>query len=663
LPVERLPKIPKLAHLHGLSHDAHDAREASMGSDMNNTNSPLTYLPISRRTIGAVGLTAALLLGVPAGALASNPKSVTEAFSSTGEQQSFTVPVGVSSVRVQAIGAAGEEGIFDESPGGSGGDVVGQLPVTAGEVLYVEVGSHGFNGGAPSFGPGGGFGGDASDVRTISREAPNTLESRLLVAAGGGGAGGNSPDEEEGGSGGRGGDAGSAGATGTSGNLEEEDGSESSPGGGAGTLTGGGTTAFDDCGEPGEEGTLGNGGPGGEGFGEFSSGGGGGGGYYGGGGGDGSCDEGGPEGGAGGGGGGGSSFVSEAATFASFGLASSSTAPSVSITYATPATATSNKDAITFPATQPLETVSPPQTLTITNEGGNPLVINSEMFTGSEPAVSTDKPEDFLISSSSCLGPIGYEESCTLTVRFTPEAEGLQTATLKIAGNAGAGATSVTLTGTGGTLPQGPTGATGPEGKEGKEGPTGTTGSQGPTGATGSTGAIGSQGAAGATGSQGATGATGSQGSTGEAGPKGEAGSKGETGATGTQGTTGETGKTGEIGKTGATGPKGSKGSKGAKGDRGAQGPQGLTALYVCHKRELSGKYEKACFVQVLSASTSAVKATLSRNGVIYARGKGGGTSGQTLELGASKPVPNGHYKLTLISKSLATTTQTITVG
>jgi Glycine rich protein/Collagen triple helix repeat (20 copies) len=598
-----------------------------MGGDMNNTSSPLTYLPITRRTIGAAGLAAALLLGAPAGALAGGtPPTVTASFSSTGAQQEFTVPVGVSSVRVQAIGAAGEEGIFDESPGGSGGDVVGQLPVTAGEVLYVEVGSHGFNGGAPSFGLGGGFGGDASDVRTISREASNTLESRLLVAAGGGGAGGNSPDEEEGGSGGRGGDAGSAGATGTNGNFEEE-GSESSPGGGAGTLTGGGTTAFDDCGEPGEEGTLGNGGFGGEGFGEFSSGGGGGGGYYGGGGGDGGCEEGGPEEGAGGGGGGGSSFVTEAATFASFGLASSSTAPSVSITYATPATATSDTTAITFPATQPEQTISAPQTITITNEGGNPLVINSETFTGSDPAVSTDKPEDFLISSSSCLDPIGYEESCQLTVRFAPEGEGPQTATLKISSNAGAGATSVALTGTGGKLPQGPVGATGP---------------------TGSTGATGSQGPAGA---------GGPQGSTGEAGPQGTAG------ATGPQGTTGETGKTGEAGKVGATGATGPKGEKGAKGDRGAQGPQGLTALYVCHKRELSGKYEKACFVQVLSASTSAVKATLSRNGVIYARGTGGGLSGKAIELGASKPVPNGHYKLTLISKSLASTTQTITIG
>ena len=613
-----------LAGLHELSHDAGDTREAPMSGRMNNTNSSLTYLPISRRTIGAIGLTAALLLGAPAGALASNPKSVTETFPSTGAEQPFTVPTGVSSLRVTAIGAAGETAtsteIFEHNnaQGGAGADVVGQLPVTAGEILYVEVADNGFNGAGQGQGNGG-AGGGASDVRTVPRgleDSTESLESRLLVAGGGGGGGG-TWDEFGGGAGG---DAGGRGDS--SGGGSGPGGGESSLGGGAGTLTGGGTGGASCSVTPpepwfGTDGALGLGGSGGQSDGlPETGGGGGGGGYWGGGGGEGSCGFGGPSGGAGGGGG--SSYVSEEADFASFGLASAATGPSVSITYLTPSTATPDKDAITFAATQPLETVSPPQTLTITNEGGNPLVINSETFAGSEPAVSTDKPEDFLISSSSCLGSIGYEESCQLTVRFTPEAEGPQTATLKISSNAGAGPTSVTLTGTGGTLPQGPAGASGSEGKEGKEGPTGATGAQG---------------TAGATGPQGSTGETGSPGATGASGPQG---------------------KTGEAGKIGATGPKGAK---------GAQGQQGLTALYVCHKRQLNGKYKKACFVQVLSASTSAVKATLSRNGVIYARGAGGGLSGKALELGASRHVPNGHYKLTLISKSSAITTQTVTVG
>ncbi len=505
--------------------------------------------------------------------------------------------------------------------------MVGQLPVTTGEILYVEVADKGFNGGGAGQDTGG-AGGDASDVRTVPREpedSTESLQSRLLVAAGGGGGGGTWNEF----GGGAGGDAGARGDSSNGGSGPG--GGESSLGGGAGTLTGGGaggascnTTPL----EPwfGANGVLGLGGSGGRAqWLPETGGGGGGGGYWGGGGGEGLCGFGGPSGGAGGGGG--SSFVTEAATFASLGLASSSTAPSVSITYATPATAEADKNTIAFPATQPLETMSPPQTLTITNKGGNPLVINSETFTDSNPGVSTDKPEDFLITSSSCLGPLAYEESCRLTVRFTPEQTGPQTATLQISSNAGAGPTSVTLTGTGGTLPQGPIGATGAEGKEGKEGPTGATGSQGATGATGTQAATGPQGTTGATGPQGSTGATGPQ------------------------------------------------GPKGAKGKRGARGPQGLTALYVCHKRELHGKYKKACFVQVLSASSSAVKATLSRNGVIYARGAsdldatadGGTTShggaGTDLELEASKPVPSGNYELTLISRSLATTTRTITVG
>jgi hypothetical protein len=297
--------------------------------------------------------------------------------------------------------------------------------------------------------------------------------------------------------------------------------------------------------------------------------------------------------------------MSDEASFVSLGLASASTAPMVSITYLTPATATPDKDAITFAATQPLETVSPPQTVTITNNGGNPLVINSETFTGSEPAVSTDKPEDFLISSSSCLSPIGYEESCQLTVRFTPEAEGPQTATLKISSNAGTGPTSVTLTGTGGTLPQGPTGATGP---------------------------------------QGSTGAAGSEGATGAAGP------------TGSQGLAGATGATGEAGKVGATGATGPKGSKGATGK---QGPPGPTTAYVCHHRRGHGRYEKACFVRILDASKALVSATLTRHGVLFASS----SASQPLILKLQRPVASGSYTLTLAYSKSSTTRQTITVG
>ncbi len=46
--------------------------------------------------------------------------------------------------------------------------MVGQLPVTPGEVLYVEVAQNSFNGGGLAA-EGGGAGGGASDVRTVPR--------------------------------------------------------------------------------------------------------------------------------------------------------------------------------------------------------------------------------------------------------------------------------------------------------------------------------------------------------------------------------------------------------------------------------------------------------------------------------------------------------------
>jgi hypothetical protein len=534
----------------------------------------------------ALGTIGALLASAIAAASASAlpPPTVTETFPSTGTEQSFTVPVGVSSVRVEGIGAPGGTG-FGGVPGGAGADVVGTLPVTAGEVLYVEVAAVGFNGGG-SGGLGGGVGGDASDVRTIPLGSSGTLESRLLVAAGGGGAGGS-----EFGNGGNGGAVANPGTNGNGGT-----------GGGAGTLTGGGAGGSS-CASLGKggNGALGIGGNGGSELG-VPGGGGGGGGYTGGGGGGSTCI---PF-GSGGGGGGGANFVFGGATFSSFGAASLATPPSVSISYPSPATATPNTTTVTFPATQPLQTVSPPQTVTISNEGGNPLQISGATFAGSTPAVATDHPEDFLIGSSSCIGAVVFEASCQLTVRFAPQGEGTRTATLQIASNAGAGPTVVALTGTGGTLPQGPTGPTG---------------GQGPGGQTG---------------------------------PSGPQGSTGATGASGPQGSTGEPGKNGATGSSGPPGPVGATGK---------QGPVGPTAVYMCHRRQGQGKYQIACFVRILSAPRSVVSATLTRGGVVYARTAPGAiTAGEQLVLKARRRVSAGRYTLILISKS-ATTKQTITLG
>ncbi len=516
------------------------------------------------------------LMAIAIGALVAGPawaasSKVTETFSSTGTEQSFYVPVGVTSVRVRAIGAPGETAFSDSpfqvaAPGGSGAVVTSVLPVTPGETLYVEVAAGGFNGGGFP-GPGGGNGGGASDLRTIPSASEGSLESRLLVAAGGGGGGGTFEE----GSGGHGGDAGGPGwegATTESGGCCGE-GVSRTAGGAAGTLTGGGAggARCETSSAPwsGLEGILGSGGLGGDDFGApLTGGGGGGGGYFGGGGGEGSCGFFfGPFSPGGAGGGGGSSYVTEEASSNSFGLASLTTAPAVSITYATPSTATPDTQAIEFSGTQPLSTVSAPQTVTLTNNGGNPLAITGETFAGSTPELATDHPEDFIVDSSGCLGMIAFEQSCKLKVRFAPQGAGTRTATLQIAGNMGAGPTGVTLTGTGGALP------------------------------------------------------------------------KGEAGATGQQGV------------------------KGARGARGKRGPRGLTAVYTCHHRQGHGKYEKACFVEILSKKASASSATLKRGGFIYARGV---SHAGHLKLRARLRIGPGVYTLGLKSRG-TTTTEAVTVG
>jgi hypothetical protein len=190
------------------------------------------------------------------------------------------VPDGVSTIHVVATGAPGAVGGLtagNGDPAGSGAQVSGDLAVTLGQKLFVNVGgaptsgscgfgvacNGGFNGGGTSmFGGGGG----ASDVRTVSRDQPNSLESRLIVAGGGGGSGANQSCP-----GGAGGDAGSAGGDGASSCSNTAGGT----GGGAVGQNAGGAGGI----PLGGNGSLGQGGNGGGLYGLT----GGGGGYYGGG--------------------------------------------------------------------------------------------------------------------------------------------------------------------------------------------------------------------------------------------------------------------------------------------------------------------------------------------------------------------------------------------
>jgi Glycine rich protein len=223
--------------------------------------------------------------------LAANP--VVASFSPTGAEQQWTVPAGVTSIHVDLVGGAGGS-FLGASPvaGGVGAHVTGDLTVSTGTTIFVEVAGNGtgagptsgsapggFNGGSPggssSCNIGGAGGGGASDLRTIDRGSAGSAASRLIVAAGGGGAA-NDPSAIGGAAGLPGGARGNTGDAGP---------------GGPGSAVGGGA-----AGAPGTDGSAGSsgaaalGGLGGAGGSCTSTsstggGGGGGGGYYGGGGG------------------------------------------------------------------------------------------------------------------------------------------------------------------------------------------------------------------------------------------------------------------------------------------------------------------------------------------------------------------------------------------
>lgn len=278
------------------------------------SDQPREILSLRRSQFGL----GAVLLGLCALLLAAAPAlATTQTFLFTGAEQIFKVPGGVNSIHVVATGGGGGS---SSGIGGVAAQVTGDLTVTPGQTLYVEVGGRGqdggsgsaggFNGGGNGGGSGGAGGGGASDIRTSPRSSGLVIEDRLIVAAGGGGAGGA-------------GEAGSGGTGGAAGEGGEEGESSGNEGGAAGSPTEGGAGGSG-CAGSGGTGDRGEGGGGGAGAGASNAAGGGGGGYYGGGGGGGGCSFG------GGGGGGGSSLVPPLGSQVLVGLA---TEPEIQITY------------------------------------------------------------------------------------------------------------------------------------------------------------------------------------------------------------------------------------------------------------------------------------------------------------------------------------------
>jgi hypothetical protein len=86
---------------------------------------------------------------------------------------------------------------------------------------------------------------------------------------------------------------------------------------------------------------------------------------------------------------------------------------------------------------------SKPQRVTVTNNGGKELYINSAVVEG-------DNKEDFVISNDTCTGStIGANKSCVIDIVFTPAVSERRKATLTITDNAMDSPQRVTLTGNG----------------------------------------------------------------------------------------------------------------------------------------------------------------------------------------------------------------------
>jgi hypothetical protein len=150
-------------------------------------------------TAGATGVSYAVASAAGAGSVSILP--LTTSYAYTGTPQTYTVPAGVTAVRVVATGASG--GVtFGGTNYSYGARAQATVLVTPGEVLTVQVGGQGasndlsgtpvggYNGGGS--GNVGGAGGGASDVRRASAAGSTgdylTTRNALVVAGGGGGS-------------------------------------------------------------------------------------------------------------------------------------------------------------------------------------------------------------------------------------------------------------------------------------------------------------------------------------------------------------------------------------------------------------------------------------------------------------------------------------------
>lgn len=120
-------------------------------------------------------------------------------FNYTGAIQTWTVPVGVTEIFVEVVGAQGGDFNSTDRQGGAGGKVQCRLVVVPNTPLYITVGGkplntaiqiprYGFGGAGGNTQYTGRFGAAGGGLSAISTDQPIAHSNVLVVAAGGGGA-------------------------------------------------------------------------------------------------------------------------------------------------------------------------------------------------------------------------------------------------------------------------------------------------------------------------------------------------------------------------------------------------------------------------------------------------------------------------------------------
>ena len=111
---------------------------------------------------------------------------------------------------------------------------------------------------------------------------------------------------------------------------------------------------------------------------------------------------------------------------------------------------------------EPAGSVGAEQTVTVTNNGNVTLDIAGVQPGGADPG-------DYLIVDG-CVAPVAPSASCTIGVRFAPQAIGASSATLTLVSNS-TSALAIDVSGTGTTPATGPAGPAGPAGRQAQPAP------------------------------------------------------------------------------------------------------------------------------------------------------------------------------------------------